>query len=237
MTCEGRVEELSALLDGELAPSVAASLTEHLITCPICARRLAELGVLRAALADAVPEEDVSPQFLARITGALDKATETSASVVSFPRRRRPPPLRTFALSLAAAAIAATVAVVVLPRQDKTVDLVAVRDATLRSALVAGTPLAEPAPTVAGFSLIEEHADVVAGHAARVLVYGRDGGTVTLCIWKADGEPAHGLRSIMFRGIAIRYWNDGTEEYWAASAGPAAGIRAFLDALRPDRNA
>ena len=157
--------------------------------------------------------------------------------MLSLPRRRRPPALRIFALGLAAAAIAATVAVVVLPRQDKTVDLVAVRDATLRSALVAGTPLAEPAPTVAGFSLIEEHADVVAGHAARVLVYGRDGGTVTLCIWKADGEPAHGLRSIMFRGIAIRYWNDGTEEYWAASAGPAAGIRAFLDALRPDRNA
>jgi anti-sigma factor RsiW len=230
------VEELSALLDGELPPSGVASLTEHLTTCPVCAQRLAELGALRAALAEAVPEEDVSPEFLGRITHALDHAVESAAPVLPFRRGLRPPRVRSFALGLAAAAIAAMVVFAVLPRQDKTVDLMAVRDAALRSTLGGGAPLAGPALTVAGFRLIGAHADIIAGHPSRVMVYARQGETVTLCIWKAHGEPAHGLRMSVFRGVAIRYWNDGIDEYWAAGAGPAEGLQAFVDAVRMARS-
>jgi hypothetical protein len=54
---------------------------------------------------------------------------------------------------------------------------------------------------------------------------------ITLCIWPANGEPAHGVPSVDYRGIAISYWNDGKNEFWAASADASADLRRFTQTL------
>jgi anti-sigma factor RsiW len=87
-------------------------------------------------------------------------------------------------------------------------------------------------PAVAGFRLAAARADIVAGHPTHVFTFMRANQTVTLCIWAANGEPAHGVRNAVYRGMAIRYWNDGKQEYWAATAGPEATLDDFVGVLK-----
>lgn len=228
-------ERLGALLDGELPPAVAAKLTAHLAICPDCARHLAELGALRAALAGTVPETAVSADLSARIVETLDIAATEPPRTVRFRPRIRAGSVLPFVAGLA---VAAALMFAILPRHGVTGDLIAVRDAALRGTVtaVSGAPAPAPAPAVAGFRLVASRNDVIAGHRARVLIYDRRGQTVTLCIWKADGEPAHGVREARYRGMTIDYWNDGTDEFWAASAGPADGLRPFVRKVRKNRS-
>jgi anti-sigma factor RsiW len=119
-----------------------------------------------------------------------------------------------------------------LPHPDATRDLMSVRDAALRGGIAQGVATNIGAPAAVGFTLASARADIVAGHPARVFGYARADQTVTLCIWPAGGEPAHGVRDARYRGMTIRYWNDGKQEYWAASSGQAAVLDDFVAALR-----
>jgi anti-sigma factor RsiW len=249
VTCEDHNQTLSAFLDGELSPIEVAALTEHLASCPDCVKRLAELGALRVALAEAIPEEGLSPEFLSRITGALDSAVETlsqrasvaepprTARLIPFKPLRQPRPTnrRPFLAGVVATAVAAMVVFTLLPRHSNVLDLAAVRDATLRSAVSPGAPSNGMAFGVPGYRLTSARADIIAGHNARVLVFAQGSETLTLSIWKANGEPAHGVRYADFGGLQISYWNDGTNEYWASSAGPTNGLRRFVAKVRQDR--
>jgi anti-sigma factor RsiW len=87
------------------------------------------------------------------------------------------------------------------------------------------------APVVAGFQLTASHMDIVAGHIAQVSVYTKDGQTITLSSWPANGEPAHGVKHAQYRGMAIAYWNDGKTEFWAASTSPTADVQGFVAEL------
>jgi anti-sigma factor RsiW len=84
---------------------------------------------------------------------------------------------------------------------------------------------------VPGFQLTASRMDEVAGHLAQVAYYTRDGQTIVLCIWPANGEPAHGVKTAEYRGMAIKYWNDGDHEYWAASLSPGADLQKFVAVL------
>ena len=86
-------------------------------------------------------------------------------------------------------------------------------------------------PAVPGYRLVAVRADVVAGHDARVLVYEQGSERITLCIWPAGREAAHPARQAVYRGMAIRYWNDGSAEFWAASPEPGEGLAAFVATL------
>ena len=107
-----------------------------------------------------------------------------------------------------------------------------VRDAALRTNVSQSVAANIPGPMVAGFDLAASRPDIVAGHRAQVFAYTRAGQTVTLCIWAANGEPAHGVRDAVYQGMAIRYWNDGKQEYWAATPGPAATLDDFVRTLK-----
>ena len=87
-------------------------------------------------------------------------------------------------------------------------------------------------PAVPGYRLVGARGDVIAGHDARVFVYEQGGARITLCIWPAGVEPAHPVRQAIYRGTAIRYWNDGHDEFWAASPEPGEGLPAFVSAVR-----
>jgi anti-sigma factor RsiW len=228
-------EQLSAMLDGELAPADMAALTVHLASCPDCAKNLAELAALRAALHDEIPEEEVSPDFYEKISGLLDQQTSMpaqevkAANVITFKPR---PVHRNAGWIAAVTAIAAMLVVLLLPHHDETKDLMSVRDAALRGSLSQMVASNMVGPKVAGFRLADARSDIVAGHPTLVFAYARANQTVTLCIWSADGEPAHGVRNAVYKGMAISYWNDGKREYWAATPGPVATLNDFVAIMK-----
>jgi anti-sigma factor RsiW len=228
-------EQLSAMLDGELAPADMAALTVHLASCPDCARHLAELAALRAALHDEIPEEEVSPDFYEKISGLLDQQTSMparevkAANVIAF----KPGPVRRNAGWIApVTAIAAMLVVLLLPHHDETEDLMSVRDAALRGSVSQMVASNTAGPTVEGFRRASARSDIVAGHPAQVFAYTRANQTVTLCVWSANGEPAHGIRNAVYKGMAISYWNDGKQEYWVATTGPATTLNDFVAAMK-----
>ncbi|MDD2878228.1 MAG: zf-HC2 domain-containing protein [Acidiphilium sp.] len=235
MNCDFYAEPSSAMLDGELSPAELAALTAHLATCPGCVQRLAELAALHAALQADIPEEEVPPAFYAKISSLLaaQNPGPRGVGVVTMPARTLPPRTllhRSARLGwLAATAMAAVLAMtLMLPHHDETKDLMSVRDAALRGGI--GQNLGETlsGPVVPGFRLVASHTDIVAGHRARVLAYTRQDQTITLCLWPANGEPAHGIRNAIYQGMAISYWNNGRQEYWAATTGSAVILNRFV---------
>jgi anti-sigma factor RsiW len=130
----------------------------------------------------------------------------------------------------ASAALAATVLLMLPQGKDMRPDLMSVRDATLRSGLPQGGEGSVPA--VPGFTLVAAHRDLVAGHRTEVALYRRGDATVTLCLWAAGREPAHGTVRAVYHGMAIAYWNDGRTEFWAASAAAGPALADFVLGLR-----
>jgi anti-sigma factor RsiW len=241
MTCDNRLEQLSAFTDGELAPAEMAELTTHLMTCPACMQHLAELGRLRLALTQAFPEGEVSEEFSSRIMKSLDVAADElgegpagSARVVPFRRRSRLPSFGMIASSAVTSAIAATLMFALMRQPDHSIDLAAVRDASLRSSLVSYTVEGTSPAQIEGYRIAAARYDIVAGHKSRIVTYEGAPGVVTLCSWSANGEPAHGVKTANYRGMLVMYWNDGTTEYWAASAATNGKLEEFVGSARKD---
>ena len=237
MICEDRLEPINALLDGELGPPDAALLAAHLADCPSCRKLLAELGQLRNDLSQVIPEHDAPSRLQAKIEAALDAQAPVGppvadrlmhvASWMPITRRRG----QRLGWAAAVLVIAALTAALLVPRHNETVDFSGVRDAALRSTTSESRAAAEPAPVIAGFQLVAARRDLVAGHVAQVLHYLRAEQTVTLVIWAANSEPAHRVKNATYRGMVIRYWNDGEREYWAASAGPGPDLDMLVARL------
>ncbi len=171
MDCDAYSEPLNAMVDGALPAGEMAALASHLAACPDCARHLAELADLRAALQDVVPEEAVAPEFYAKISGLLDREAavikpEFTAPVIPFRQR----PLRRNAGWIGAwAAVAAMLVVLLMPHHDASRDLMSVRDAALRTNMAQSVAANMPGPMVAGFDLAASRSDIVArasGHAS-----------------------------------------------------------------------
>ncbi|HEX3983881.1 MAG TPA: zf-HC2 domain-containing protein [Acidisoma sp.] len=224
MSCDDWTLHINAFLDGALSPPEAAALTAHLEACPACTRMLAELAALRGAIAELDVDEAPSAALEARVHALLDAASGKGKLRVLRPSWRMATGL------VVSAALAATVLLTLSPRKDVRPDLMSVRDAALRVSLSAAPEAKVPAVT--GFTLVSARQDLVAGHEALVAVYRQGDAMITLCAWPAGREPAHGVVDAAYRGMAIRYWNDGHEEYWAASAAPAPVLPTFVQALR-----
>ena len=118
--CQAIEEDLSALLDEELAPEREAELRAHLATCDRCARRLEELCNVDLALASlSAPEvaSDLRAQLAERIAEHERGAALSAVPASSGERPRQAPPPRTRrwlgrrAAALAAVAAAALLAV------------------------------------------------------------------------------------------------------------------------------
>jgi anti-sigma factor RsiW len=230
MNHESYSEQLNAMLDGELRATDIVPLARHITTCQDCAKHLTELIALRAALHQEYPAEGVSSEFYAKIAGLLDREIQQPESSNVIPFRPRPV-RRRIAWLAAGTAIAAMLAILLLPHQNTTQDLMSVRDAALRGS-VSPTGASTAGPTIPGFLLTASRSDIVAGHPARVLAYSKDRQTIILCIWSANGEAAHGVRHAVYKGMAISYWNDGKQEYWAATTGTNGLLENFVTAAK-----
>ncbi len=76
MDCKRDREEISAYLDGELAPAARTELESHLDSCAECAAQLAaqrKLGDMFAALPAVTPAGDFEARFWARIAREADR--------------------------------------------------------------------------------------------------------------------------------------------------------------------
>jgi len=231
MNHESYSEQLNAMLDGELRASEIVPLARHITACQDCAKHLTELIALRAALQQEYPVEDVSSEFYAKISGLLDSKIEQPESPNVIPFRPRPVRRRVAWLA-AGTAIAAMLAILLLPHQNATQDLMSVRDAALRGSVSQTVAVNNAGPAIPGFRLTASRSDIVAGHPARVLAYSKDSQAITLCIWSANGEAAHGVRNAVYKGMAISYWNDGQQEYWAATTGTNGLLENFVTAAK-----
>ena len=231
MNHESYSEQLNAMLDGELCATEIVPLARHITACPDCARQLAELTALRAALHQEYQAEGAASEFYAKMTGLLDRERQQPESSTVIPFQPRPVRHR-IAWLAAGTAIAAMLMIWLLPRQDVTPDLMSVRDAALRGNISASIAISNSGPVIPGFRLTASRSDIVAGHPARILAYSKDRQTVILCIWSANGEAAHGVRRAVYKGMAINYWNDGRQEYWATTTGPNSLLEDFVTSAR-----
>jgi anti-sigma factor RsiW len=108
--CRGFEADLSALLDGELAPERAAELRAHLAACADCRERLAGLARVDAALS-AAPLPAVPASLRARLEARLESAGQADTLLR---RTRRAPAPRRAGWGRAAGALAAAAAGVAL---------------------------------------------------------------------------------------------------------------------------
>ncbi len=84
MTCEQCQDQLSDLLEGELAPAAEREVRSHLATCPECARRLSELQTLVSALRG-LPEIEPPAELRERLR---EIATRPSSGFFIWSRTR-----------------------------------------------------------------------------------------------------------------------------------------------------
>ena len=128
--CLAIEEDLSALIDEELAPEREAELRAHLETCDRCARRLEELCNVDLVLAS-LPAPEVRSDLRAQLEQRIaeherSEALPAAGSVRRESRRRQAPPPRARrwlgrrGAALAAVAAAALLAVFVTLRSGET---------------------------------------------------------------------------------------------------------------------
>lgn len=116
-SCDVFERDLSAWIDGELAPARAAALRAHLDACDACAARVVQLRAVDAsllALPATAPAADLRARLQQRIdapdgeAAALARGRRTAAGAAPVRHQRR------FAWRVAAAAAAAALAVLLL---------------------------------------------------------------------------------------------------------------------------
>ena len=94
--CLAIEEDLSALIDEELAPEREAELREHLGTCDRCARRLEELCNVDLVLAS-LPAPEVRSNLRAQLAQRLAEHERGEAAPARAEGRPRRPPRRAHA--------------------------------------------------------------------------------------------------------------------------------------------
>jgi anti-sigma factor RsiW len=77
-----------------------------------------------------------------------------------------------------------------------------------------------------GFPLIGGRVEVVSGHTAAALVYGRGLHKINLFIWAASASDA-GPPAAWYNGYALVHWTDRGLNYWAVSDAAASELTAF----------
>lgn len=184
--CSGRLEMLSAHVDGELSADERADLESHLGSCAACERALLQLRELKASLSRG--------EARATLPAALEHRLER------HPRARWRWP---WAAAVAAAAVAIVAVAVFWPRSSP-VEVLAddhLRYATSKApwqfeaeapaeaerALSGRLPFAFNAPALTGARLRGGRLCNLAGHPAAMLFYDRDGQRLSLFAFDNEG--------------------------------------------------
>lgn len=234
---------IQADVDGELEPAEAARVAAHLDTCPGCAALQRRLIALSARLRAELPQ----PPAPARLRVAVRR------SVTARRRHARPPPW--LIGSLSAAALAACLALFLLPAADDAmpqmmvaahlralqpqhlVDVASSEQHTVKPWFAGRLPFSPPVQDFAaqGFPLVGGRLDQLPGQPVAALVYRRRNHVIDLFVWPVAGESpqlAGGPESGRREGYNFIRWSAGEMRFWAVSDLNAAELAAFADLWR-----
>jgi anti-sigma factor (TIGR02949 family) len=243
--CPDKLQRLQALIDGELDAANALELEAHLETCEGCAREMARMQAVRAALARPGVRHSAPPGLRARIDGALAREgrVDPDRRFSATPWRRAAP----FAAGAVAAIAASLVLVAVLPLSPRAlprevvadhvrsllaehlVDVVSTDRHTVKPWFAGRIDYAPPVVDLKdqGFALVGGRLDYLDGRVAAALVYRRRLHVINVFVRPAKG-PLGGASGVL-DGYNLLTWRQGGLEFWAVSDLAAPELQQFRD--------
>lgn len=247
--CPDKELLLHGLIDGELDAANALAMEGHLSACDGCAEELARLQALRRLVRAPGVAFQAPEGLAARIGAALDEA---DAPASSRPRRRLTA-IAPWALSGTFAALAATLALIVLvpaaPEATLQNEVVSSHVRSLQASHLTDVATSDRhtvkpwfngridfAPPVAdlaaqGFPLAGGRLDYLHDRTVAALVFRRRLHVINLFIWPSKpGETLSGVRR--HEGYSLVYWTAGGLEFWAVSDIDQADLETFARAYR-----
>lgn len=240
-SCPGRVEALSALLDGELEREEELELRRHLERCERCAAWRAELEGLSGALARELRRERAPRRLGERVA----RLAPRRVSPLRGPERPRAA-LALGAGVLLAAGLAAAWALHPRPSFEAALvadhrklvsgrvalDAAASDPRTVERVLAARLPFSVELGTVPGAKLLGGHACHLAGRDAAYLQFERGGERVSVFAFpRAEMRRVGGPRCRLVGGASLCEWDAPGHTVAVVSSDPSA-VASFESAVR-----
>lgn len=242
---------IQADLDGELDAVEIADLGLHMAACEQCQALARELRTLQTVLRGGIERYRAPDRLRAAVMQQADAGRVVAPQIQRRWRWLARPTVPAFGGLLAGVALAAALAVTILPRPPSETARVAAEVATATersqqpghmldmrsdhpSALAAWfheqMNFAPPMRLPDGFRLAGGRLDYLHNRPVAVPCYRRGAGTVELYAWPEVHAPTP-PQSRSSDGVAMEYWREGGVEYWAASHSPDV-LAAFMEGWR-----
>jgi anti-sigma factor RsiW len=250
MTCDEAKILLHALIDGELDAGHAREVEAHIATCASCAAEAADYRKMREAITKADLRYTAPVSLRQRIDAALPKPAPEPVSNVQ-PLQSRRSLLRGFALGSAVSALAATLLVAVVVRNDDLqmieseivsahlrslqpghlIDVVSTDQHTVKPWFNGKLDVSPPVInlTAQGFTLIGGRLDYVDARAIGAVVYKRRAHVINLFVAQTSSTARKPAKIETVQGFNIRRWSDRGLNYWAVSDIGADELAEFGD--------
>jgi anti-sigma factor RsiW len=237
MTCDEAEILIHALLDNELDASHARELEAHIATCPRCTAELAAYRQMRETMNKADLRFAAPASLRQRLDDALPKPVAAPSNIVPLSSRRSV--LRGFVLGSAMSALAATLLVAVVVRQDDQqlieseivsshlrslqpghlIDVVSTDQHTVKPWFNGRLDVSPPVIdlTAQGFTLIGGRLDYVDARAIGAVVYKRRAHVINLFVAQTSNTAHKPARMDNIQGFNVRRWSDRGMNFWAVS--------------------
>jgi mycothiol system anti-sigma-R factor len=249
MRCTESRDRLNAYLDGELTPSEADTIREHVAGCADCASEYATLAATSRQLKEGLVRYTAPDVLKARILNALsEQRASVAGSRTSWLHWSR---LAAAALVIAVASSAGTAAVLHRGVASRSVadELLASHVRSLMPGHLTDVASSEhhnvkpwfngrialspavPALDSAGFMLIGGRLDYVASRPVAVVVYSRRQHVINVYSWP-ESEDARSESALTSHGYHLVKWSNGDVESWAVSDLNSAELGQFVALFR-----
>ena len=253
MTCDEAETLLHALIDNELDASHAREVEAHIASCPRCTAELAAYRQMREAISKADLRYSAPASLRQRLDAALPKPAAKPAAAPGnvTPLTSRRSVLRGFALGSAVSAMAATLLVAVVLREDNQqmieseivsshlrslqpghlIDVVSSDQHTVKPWFNGKLDVSPPVIdlTAQGFTLIGGRLDYVDARAIGAVVYKRRAHVINLFVAQTSNPARKPAKIETIQGFNIRRWSDRGLNYWAVSDIGADELNEFGD--------
>jgi anti-sigma factor RsiW len=233
MTCEEAEILLHALIDGELDAGHTRDVEAHVAECPRCAAALADYRQMSKAIAGADLRYSAPPELRRRIEASLPQVQLPT----SAPSRRSV--IRGFAMGSAMSALAATVLVGIVLRNDDEqrllsevvtahlrslqaghlIDVVSTDQHTVKPWFNGKLDVSPPVIdlTAQGFTLIGGRLDYVDARAIGAVVYRRRQHVINLFVAQTADTERRPAKMETMQGFNVRRWSEQGMNFWAVS--------------------